>query len=69
MNHETWEVKPNLRAFPPITIAQWGDPNQSNLAAGWHLDEGSGTATDNYGPNNKDGTLTNGPTWVAGKVP
>jgi hypothetical protein len=48
---------------------QWGDANESNLAAGWHLDEGSGTAADDYGPNNKDGTLTNGPTWVAGKVP
>ena len=39
------------------------------LNAGWHFDEGTGTSAADYSGNSKTGTLTNGPTWVAGKVP
>jgi fibronectin type 3 domain-containing protein len=48
---------------------QWGRSDESGLVAGWHFDEGSGTSAADYSGNSKDGTLTNGPSWVAGKVP
>ena len=35
----------------------------------WRFDEGTGLVTDDASPTGADGTLTNGPTWVAGKVP
>jgi hypothetical protein len=41
---------------------------ETNLAAEWHLDEGSGpTAADTSG-NGNDGTLVNNPAWVNGKI-
>lgn len=42
--------------------------SESGLAAGWHLDESSGTAAADYSGNSNTGTLFNGPTWVAGIV-
>jgi hypothetical protein len=42
-------------------------PLAANLVASFAFDEGSGTATADLSGNNHPGTLTNGPTWVAGK--
>lgn len=40
----------------------------TGLVGHWKFDEGSGTkAADSSGSNNT-GTLTNGPTWTAGKI-
>ena len=51
---------------PRSQTAQVGDIS-SGLVAHWKFDEGTGTtAGDSVGSNN--GTLTNGPTWTAGKV-
>jgi hypothetical protein len=47
---------------------QYGQ-QEANLGAGWHFDEGSGTSASDYSGNGKTGTLTNGATWTAGKVP
>jgi RHS repeat-associated protein len=38
------------------------------LEAYWKLDEGTGTSTADSTANQYNGTLTNGPTWVAGQV-
>ncbi len=38
----------------------------SGLLGVWHMNEGSGTTTTDSGGGGNTGTLTNGPTWVAG---
>lgn len=43
-------------------------PFSTGLLGGWHLDEGTGTSAADFSGNSNTGTLTNGPTWVAGKV-
>ena len=41
----------------------------TGLVAYWSFDEGSGTTAEDFSPANANtGTLTNGPTWVDGKV-
>jgi len=35
----------------------------ANLRGYWNIEEGTGTSTDDAGPNNNVGTLTNGPLW------
>ncbi len=39
--------------------------NESNLAAYWNFNEGEGTTAGDATANNYDGTLKNGPVWVA----
>jgi len=41
--------------------------NRGGPVAHWKFDEGSGSTAYDETPNNNDGTLTNGPTWVEGK--
>jgi hypothetical protein len=43
--------------------------DEDNLVGGWHFNEGTGTSAADYSGNSKTGTLTNGPSWVTGKVP
>jgi Concanavalin A-like lectin/glucanases superfamily len=45
--------------------AQALDPD---LHGWWRFDEGSGTTAYDFSGNGNDGTLQNGPTWVAGKI-
>lgn len=45
--------------FTPLAVATDGN---------WKLDEGSGTSAADSSGNDNDGTLINGPTWVAGKI-
>lgn len=40
----------------------------SGLVGNWKFDEGSGTTAADSSGNNNSGTLTNGPTWVEGKI-
>jgi len=42
------------------------DSRTSAPVANWTFDEGSGTILHDYSGNNNNGTLVNGPTWVAG---
>ncbi|MCD6312024.1 MAG: hypothetical protein J7M11_06155 [Elusimicrobia bacterium] len=39
----------------------------SGLVGSWHLDEGTGTNAEDTSGNGNNGTLTNNPTWTAGK--
>ena len=39
----------------------------NGLVGYWNFDEGSGTTAADSSGNNNTGTLTNGPTWTAGK--
>jgi len=51
-------------------VGKYGYNNDTGLVSGFHLDEGSGTATDDYGSANANGTLTGAtlPSWVTGFV-
>src|SRR3990170_7060226 len=40
----------------------------NGLVGYWAFDEGSGTTAGDSSGNGNNGTLTNGPTWVAGKA-
>jgi prepilin-type N-terminal cleavage/methylation domain-containing protein len=42
--------------------------NNSDLVGYWKLDEGTGTTANDSSGNGNTGTLTNGPTWITGKV-
>jgi len=44
------------------------DYGDSSLVGYWNFDEGSGSYAYDYSGNNNTGTLTNGPTWAAGKI-
>ena len=46
-----------------------GDPMENGLAAGWHLDEGSGTTATDYFSAGTTLTLANGVQWAEGIVP
>ncbi len=46
---------------------QFGQP-ESELAAGWHFDEGSAGSASDYSGNGRTATLLNGPTWTTGLV-
>lgn len=50
-------------------IGQFGLSSDSGIVGGWHFDENTGPSAADYSGNGNTGTLTNGPTWVAGKVP
>ena len=43
-------------------------PKYGNLAGAWHLDEGTGTTTDDYSNRGNDATLRNGPVWIDSKA-
>ncbi len=45
----------------------YGQPGESGLVAGWHLDEGGSTTAADYSGHGHSATLRNGPVWVAGK--
>lgn len=44
-------------------------PFNLGLTAMWHFDEGGGLVAGDYADNGHHGTLTDGPTWIAGHVP
>ena len=44
------------------------DISRTGLVGWWKLDEGSGTSAGDSSGQGNTGTLTNGPTWVAGKI-
>jgi len=46
----------------------YGQPGESGLVAGWHLDEGGSTTAADYSGHGHSATLRNGPVWVAGKA-
>lgn len=46
---------------------QHGAP-EPDLLAGWHFDEGQGSAVADYSGHGRTGTLINGPTWVPSDV-
>lgn len=46
---------------------QYGS-QQASMIGAYHLDDGTGTNADDYGPNGFDGTLINTVSWVVGKV-
>ena len=44
-------------------------PNDTGLVGYWSFDDGSGTTAEDFSPSGTNtGTLTNGPTWVDGKL-
>ncbi|MFA5934346.1 MAG: LamG-like jellyroll fold domain-containing protein [Candidatus Paceibacterota bacterium] len=43
-------------------------PFNSGLVAGYHFDEGTGTAVSDFSDSANNGTLISGPTWIAGEV-
>lgn len=60
-------ISDNLFSRLPPAHAQAADIT-TGLVAYWKFDEGSGTTAADSSGNNNTGTLTNGPTWTAGKV-
>jgi hypothetical protein len=47
------------------TQPPWND----GLVAGWHFDEGTGTAAADFSGNSNNATLVDGPTWEGGIIP
>src|SRR3990167_8305115 len=54
-------------AFLPVSDVHAQDIT-TGLAGHWKFDETSGTSASDSSGNNNTGTLTNGPTWTAGKI-
>lgn len=52
---------------PPGAVLDWGDPINKGLVGCWLMNEGAGTKVFDISGKNNHGTLTNGPTWTAGK--
>jgi hypothetical protein len=46
----------------------WAAPAALSPVGWWSFDEKTGTVAADLSPNKHDGTLTNGPTWVAGQI-
>jgi len=54
---------------PPATpLPPPAPPSSAGLMGYWKFDDGAGTTALDSSGNNIHGTLTNGPTWVAGKI-
>lgn len=51
-------------------VGKYGYSTDTGLVSGFHMDEGTGTSTDDYGTANANGTLTGStlPTWISGFV-
>jgi hypothetical protein len=54
--------------FYTMGLPQGGMNITAGLAGWWKLNEGTGTVAHDYSGNGNNGTLVNGPTWVAGNV-
>ncbi|HVZ59748.1 MAG TPA: LamG-like jellyroll fold domain-containing protein, partial [Terriglobales bacterium] len=50
-----------------VSVSNAAPPPPGGLVAAYALNEGSGTAASDLSGNSNNGTLTNGPTWAAGK--
>ena len=57
----------NLTTTPPISVTVNNPAVPSGLAAGYALDEVSGTSAADASGHGLNGTLTNGPTWAVGR--
>ncbi len=60
-NNGTWDSDPGVVSIEVQDAA-------TGLVAYWKLDEGSGTSALDSSGWNRTGTLTNGPSWTAGKI-
>ena len=57
----------NVTTTPSISVTVNNPPVPSGLAAGYAFDEVSGTSAADASGHGLNGTLTNGPTWAAGR--
>ncbi|MBU3957500.1 MAG: hypothetical protein KKB25_00310, partial [Nanoarchaeota archaeon] len=68
-----WQIPPgkhNLKISNGAAFAQAlvdVQPNKDGLVGSWSFNEGGGTIANDGSGNGNVGTLTNGPTWTAGK--
>ncbi|MEK7113544.1 MAG: Ig-like domain-containing protein, partial [Patescibacteria group bacterium] len=51
-----------------VTVSNGGGAPPGGLVGYWSFNEGSGSTASDSSGNNNTGTLTNGPTWTAGKL-